>query len=105
MIWGGGLTGSAVGIGIPGFFMEYKGALRGKYLDIPWDFTIGGGGRFKWGKTEGRHTPSEVHQHGTLHNKTKTTLPLPGSMVLLHDKKAVTGSDDVTEKGTYLLRW
>lgn len=23
VIWGGGLTGSAVGVGIPGFFMEY----------------------------------------------------------------------------------
>ena len=55
---GRGLTGSAVGVGIPGFFMKYQGAFRGKHLDKPWDFTGGGvkrgGGRVHGGKEKER---------------------------------------------------
>lgn len=42
---GRGLTGSAVGVGIPGFFMKHQRAFRGKQLDKPWGFTVGWGGK------------------------------------------------------------
>lgn len=39
------LTGSAVGVGIPGLLMEYQGAFRGKQSDKPGNFTVGRGKR------------------------------------------------------------
>lgn len=65
MIWGGGLTGSAVGVGIPGFFMEFEGTFRGYHPDKRWDFTIGWGKRVgmdrcKWRKGEEGHIASGI---------------------------------------------
>lgn len=41
IVWGVALTGSAVGVGIPGLFMKYQGAFRGKQSDKPRNFTVG----------------------------------------------------------------